>query len=358
MIQASATSVNMTHIQQQRHPYRAQRILESLGLSRPTRLYTCTHHLHVTPNSLALRLRCMRLSGHVKRGTTAHASQFVVLLLWISTAATVSAGTPSWRQCSPGGPALEIHGVDLEPLPPRRGQDFQYQLEATANAPVQVRLQRKGFRVTVRTHSGILVLLGRCDLLWKFSRATGHQREMLQQHGTQLSVNMPQKQASRREHSGTLLPTSPVHPAALCLLCTACLPQQAALTATVYYWGVPVYTQQGLLCNSSDSGIEVTCPIAPGPVSMAYHGHMPDSAPLGRYSLRIMAADAGSGATLMCVDAWFGVSHAPPSIVSMWWQLIRDTSRAAFGSSRGSRSSVQRGSQQDAQPAAPAAVAA
>jgi hypothetical protein len=96
--------------------------------------------------------------------------------------------------------------------------------------------------------------------------------------------------------------------------------QQASLTATVYYWGVPVYTQQGQLCNSSDSGIDVNCPISPGPVSMAYHGHLPDSAPPGRYSLRIMAADAGSGATLMCVDAWFGVSSYTPPSVSMWWQ--------------------------------------
>jgi hypothetical protein len=84
--------------------------------------------------------------------------------------------------------------------------------------------------------------------------------------------------------------------------------QDASIQATVYYWGVPVYTKQGTLCDPNSHTVE-SCPVEPGPITMQHHDLLPEHAPRGHYSFRIAATEDGTGTQLMCIDMWFGVQR-------------------------------------------------
>ena len=56
---------------------------------------------------------------------------------------TAYAGSPSWRQClsqrrgQVSTPAFSVQSIDVDPLPPLRGQEFSIKLTGTANQAVQ-----------------------------------------------------------------------------------------------------------------------------------------------------------------------------------------------------------------------------
>lgn len=82
----------------------------------------------------------------------------------------------------------------------------------------------------------------------------------------------------------------------------------ATLSVSVYYMGIPVYNSKGQLCNPDDPGVVPTgCPITLGNVVIINKGPMPDFAPPGSYSMRMVAHEAADGAELMCVDVWFRI---------------------------------------------------
>ncbi|KAF8072665.1 hypothetical protein HT031_000325 [Scenedesmus sp. PABB004] len=118
-----------------------------------------------------------------------------------------------------------------------------------------------------------------------------------------------------------------------------------AASVEVFYWGVPVLTASDTLCAGGGTGGRAlqaaaqqplaldahgrgasgpggwrpgrrggaagdgaTCALAPGPLVLTHEAALPAIAPSGRYSMRLSAADAVTGAPLMCVDVWFRIS--------------------------------------------------
>ena len=84
--------------------------------------------------------------------------------------------------------------------------------------------------------------------------------------------------------------------------------RDASIQATVYYWGIPVYTKQGTLCDPNSHTVD-SCPVEPGPITMQHHDLLPEHVPRGHYSFRIIAAEDGTDTQLMCIDMWFGLQR-------------------------------------------------
>lgn len=90
----------------------------------------------------------------------------------------------------------------------------------------------------------------------------------------------------------------------------------ATLSVTVYFFGLPVKTTTGHLCDPEATAASA-CPIKAGFLSITSIAEIPKYAPPGKYSMRLKAAEIDSKAALMCLDVWFKVTVSPRTLAAM-----------------------------------------
>jgi ML domain len=145
-------------------------------------------------------------------------------------------------------------------------------------------------------------------------------------HGCAAATPSTHARTAALQMSGVdLAPSSVLPPGGeLLLTLTATLREPATAGSArvdVFYWGVPVLSASDSMCSGNAAAIAHdgardndnmdaggTCTLPAGAVTLTHAATLPAIAPRGRYSMRLSASDAVTGAELMCVDVWFRIA--------------------------------------------------